>query len=213
MSSKSWLCRYKVSRACLKKPKHPSCQKEIHRSKEAMIVVTAKERSSVDGLDNFLTHYGSPMPYRLNNGTTSQSVVNHAKMVTIQGRKWMDSMQLSSEIPFYYTRYLATINGNIAVLATFTAHKKYYSKYSGPFFQGINSLVMLTANPSKVKNRELSPKLLARPLDIPLDIFEQSEPSQNFETTNSGNPSGLFLFLAIALAGIGIFLIIKRKQA
>ena len=49
-------------------------------------------------------------------------------------------MHLGSEIPNYYTRYLAAVKGRVAVLVTFSAHKKYYTKYSGQFFEAIKTL-------------------------------------------------------------------------
>ena len=65
-------------------------------------------------------------------------------------------MHLGSEIPHYYTRYLATLKGNIAVLVTFSAHKLFYSKYSSEFFRAIKSLRVLATKAKTVDRRELT---------------------------------------------------------
>ena len=49
-------------------------------------------------------------------------------------------MHLGSEVPYYYTRYLATVKVQIAILVTFSAHQRYYTKYSNDFFKAILSL-------------------------------------------------------------------------
>ena len=210
MKSKAYLCRSKVSLACKKDPKDPACKKEIHRSRQAVIVFSAKEKSEIDTIANYLSHFSEAKKLLLKNGNTTQSKVNHAKYVSVQKKKWVDSLHLSSEIPHYFTRYLATINGNIAVLVTYTAHKSFYSQYSSQFFKGIKSMEVLASDLSKVNKNEIGSKTLSHPIDIPDEIFQQIEP---LDAPVDDGLSPILFALAMLLAGMGVFIWLKSRKS
>jgi hypothetical protein len=42
----------------------------------------------------------------------------------------------------YFTRYLGTIKGNVAILLTFSAHNRYYAKYSSMFDKAVQSVAV-----------------------------------------------------------------------
>jgi hypothetical protein len=54
-------------------------------------------------------------------------------------------MQKNSEVPNYFTRYVATIKERIAILVTFSAHRDYYAKYSKDFYNAIMSLRVIAS--------------------------------------------------------------------
>ncbi|RYZ85297.1 MAG: outer membrane protein assembly factor, partial [Proteobacteria bacterium] len=56
---------------------------------------------------------------------------------------------LSSEVQNYFTRYLASIKGRIAVLVTFSAHKQFYTKYSQDFFKAVSTLRVIETAPGQ----------------------------------------------------------------
>lgn len=209
LQKKAYLCRHRVSKSCKVNPTTAECKQQIKKSREAVIVLSAKEKSDVDNLKAFQNYFGSSRKFNAS-GATSQSKVIHNKIVSIKKHKWVDTMQLGRELPHYYTRYLATTKGNVAVLVSFTAHKLYYTNYSNHFFEGIKSLEVLTDSLSSVNQQELGQKLLSRPIDIPEELLESTATSQ----TNSGDgASSLMFFMSMLLAAAGLFIWFKSKKA
>jgi hypothetical protein len=58
----------------------------------------------------------------------------------INDQKWIDSLHINSEVQNYYTRYLATIKDQIAILVTLTAHNSKYQKHATHFAETVKSL-------------------------------------------------------------------------
>jgi hypothetical protein len=192
------------------------CRSESSKeSKEAVIILTAKEVGPTDSMALYESHLNSPIPLTLKGGGTAESkVVYKAKNVQVNDQPWMDGLHLGSEVQNYFTRYLATIKGRIAVLVTFSAHKQYYSKYSQDFFKAVMSLrVIETKNLSN--NPDLGP---IRPGSGTLGpgMMQNAMPAdmENPEEGNTKKGSGKMTLLAIALllAAAGIYLFMKKKN-
>lgn len=213
LKGKAYLCRHKISKACQVNKSTTPCKQEIKKSREAVIVLTAKEKSEIDSIENYKNYLGESRTIQTANGRTSQSQVIHNKVVGISKLKWVDGMHLGSELPHYYTRYLATLKGNVAVLVTFTAHKLFYTRYSTEFFKGIKSLNLTATSLSEIKPSEVGNKILSRPIDIPLDLLSEMNAPQ--EPAGGGDDLSILLFgLSMAMAGAGIFIWFRsRKRA
>ena len=213
LKGRAYLCRHRVSKACKIDKTPPACKVEIKKSREAVIVLTAKEKSGVDSIQNYQQYLGDSRVIEGPNGVTNQSKVIHNKLVAISKLKWVDGMHLGSELPHYYTRYLATIKGNVAVLVTFTAHKMFYTKYSSEFFKSIKSLNVTATRLSDVKKGEMGNKILSRPIDIPIDLMAELTPPD--EPRGGGDGLSSILFgLSMAIAAFGIFIWFRsRKRA
>ena len=110
------------------------------KSKEAIIILTAKEAGPSDSYANYLAYLKGPKTILTKAGKPNQSKVLHVKERNIANHKWVDGMQLGSEVTSYYTRYLATMKDRIAILVTFSAHQAHYTKYSKDFIRAIESL-------------------------------------------------------------------------
>lgn len=52
----------------------------------------------------------------------------------------MDALHLESEIPGFYTRYLATVKDGIGVLVTYSVSKNKYQEYAPQFEELVKSL-------------------------------------------------------------------------
>lgn len=110
-------------------------------SREAAIVLVAKEVGPTDTFPLYEAHMNSPQTVTYKNGTTLNSrVVYKAQQNRYNNQIWLDGLHQDGEVRHYFTRYLATIKGPIAVLVTFSAHNRLYSKYSPSFINAINSL-------------------------------------------------------------------------
>lgn len=109
-------------------------------NREAVIILTAKEVGPSDGLPLYEQHLKTPRTVANRTGQPLQSQVLKVEQRRIAAHPWVDGMHLASEVPNYYTRYLATTKDKIAILVTFSAHKLHYTKYSSDFFRAIESL-------------------------------------------------------------------------
>lgn len=110
-----------------------------NRNHAAMMIMTAKVPGPDDTLAAYMEHLGKIAPAK------GASVVKTPARVNLQGTLWVDATLLDSEVPNYYTRYMATVKDNIAVLYTFSVHKSRYQDFAG--------VSMLAAQTLQVKPR------------------------------------------------------------
>ena len=120
-----WICTNKLQ------PKKQS---------EAMIILAAKQKGPMDSFDQYLKHLKASRQIKTAQKKAVKSKVYHTKQRQINNHQWIDSQHKNSEVPSYFTRYLVTLKGSIAVLVTYSAHEKYYNQYSSDFARSINSL-------------------------------------------------------------------------
>lgn len=110
-------------------------------SKEAVIILTAKEKGPTDSFPIYTEHLSKPMTLALRTGGTTQSAVTMPpREEVINDHKWLDAIHTGSEVQNYYTRYLATIKDQIAILVTLSVHNKYYTKHRAHFMNTVKSL-------------------------------------------------------------------------
>ncbi|HPI41299.1 MAG TPA: hypothetical protein PLJ21_10885, partial [Pseudobdellovibrionaceae bacterium] len=114
---------------------------QTNESKEAIIILTAKEVGPLDKFELYLQHLSSPIKATSKTGELFQSQVKIKPDKTqIQGHIWLDSLHMNSEVQDYFTRYIVTTKEKIAVLVTFSSHKNFYAKYSQEFNRIIQSI-------------------------------------------------------------------------
>lgn len=113
-------------------------------AREAVIILVAKEVGPTDSFPLYEAHMNTSQTVSYKNGTTITSrVVYKAQQNRYNNHTWLDGLHQDGEVRHYFTRYLATIKGPIAVLVTFSAHNRFYSKYSPSFINTINSLKII----------------------------------------------------------------------
>lgn len=192
------------------------CRSESSKeSKEAIIILTAKEVGPTDSFPQYEAHLNSPITMNLKTGGTAESkIVYKAKTVQINDQPWIDGLHMGSEVPNYFTRYLATIKGRIAVLVTFSAHKQFYTKYSNDFFKAVMSLRVI-----ETKNLNNNPEI--RPgTGGPLGpgSFQNAMPTDMANPDDMGGNSGkggnkmMLLLVAVILAAAGIYIFLKKRK-
>ncbi len=110
-------------------------------SKEAVIILTAKEKGPSDSFAIYQDHMSKPMAVNLKSGGAIQSkVVKPPREELYNGHTWLDAMHVNSEVQNYYTRYAATVKDQIAILITFSAHTSHFAKHGVNFNKTIQSL-------------------------------------------------------------------------
>ncbi len=117
------------------------CQStDASKKRDAIIVLAAKLKGDQDSLDQYLTYLKSAKTYTSVTGAPVKSSVKYAKTVNINGQAWVDALHLESEIPGFYTRYLATVKQDIGVLVTYSINKNKYQDYLGVFDNMVKTL-------------------------------------------------------------------------
>lgn len=188
-------------------------------AKEAVIILTAKEKGPTDSFPIYENHMNNPINTVTKSGTPLTSSVKYkAQTQKINDQAWLDGLHQDSEVQNYFTRYLATIKDQIAILVTFSAHNKLYAKHSPNFDKTIRSLRVI-ATKDLLSRPDLGP--LAGVGDTLGSGVGQAMPSDllaSDEGVGSGKKSifknemvlGLALFILAALIYIGLKIYKKR---
>lgn len=184
------------------------------KSREAIIIITAKEEGPSDSLNSYMGHLKTPRLVPNRSGQNSQSKVFHAKEYKINNQRWVDGWHLGSELPPYYTRYLATIKNKIAILVTFSAHKKYYTRYSKDFFNAIKSLRVIASkgliNRPNAGIRRGTEKI-GQPIANLMGEMMPGDLEDGLDASSEGDSSFIYA-LAFLLIAIGGYLFYKKKR-
>lgn len=106
------------------------CQSEnADRKKESIIILAAKIRGEQDSIDEYMAYLKKPKEYNLPGGKKQISEAKNTKLTNINDHQWVDALHLASEVPGFYTRYLATVKEDLGVAVTFSVTKDLYSSY------------------------------------------------------------------------------------
>jgi hypothetical protein len=180
---------------------------------EAIIVLTAKEVGPSDTVEQYEAHLKVARTMPGPGGQPQASTVKHVRQRQIGGINWVDGLHMSSEVPNYYTRYLGAVKQKIAVLVTFSAHQRFYTKYSTDFFNAIESL-KIVASPDLFGTKNngvgagsgevIGPGGSSGPMGFAEDFPDESKGKKS-------DKEKLFIF-GILVAAIGGYLILKRRK-
>lgn len=189
-------------------------------SKEAIIILTAKEVGPTDSFEAYTQHLSTPQTSTARQGVAGSAsrVVYPPKQVKINDQVWIDGLHMGSEVQNYFTRYLATIKDRVSVLVTLSAHKNYYTKYSPDFFKTVMSLrVVNTKNLlAKPETGPIRPGsgVIGQPISgaMPVDMVGTENPPGVGGNGGKTSTRTLFLIIAIILAAIAAYVLVKMKK-
>jgi hypothetical protein len=106
------------------------CQSEnADRKKESIIILAAKMRGEQDNLDEYMAYLKKNKEYMLPGGKRQVSEPKSTNLTRINDHQWVDALHLASEVPGFYTRYLATVKEDLGVAVTFSVTKELYAQY------------------------------------------------------------------------------------
>ena len=112
----------------------------IRKKRDAIIVLAAKLKGDQDSLDQYLTYLKAAKTFTSVQGKPVKSEPKYAKTDNINGQPWVDALHMESEIPGFYTRYLATVKQDIGVLVTYSINKAKYQQYLNDFDNMVKTL-------------------------------------------------------------------------
>lgn len=192
------------------------CQSDNkNRKKEAIIIMAAKEKGPQDSLESYTTYLTEKKEYLLPNRKKQISEPRYTKIKTVNQSKWVDSLHLASEVPGFYTRYLATVKGELGVAVTFSVSKDHYDAYQAVFDKVISSMRVFSiqkGSVAKYKLRNKKQNLLEQSIPVgeiltgPAVVQQKTQ-----EKKSSGGTEDLIFYALLALA-VGGFIIYKKKK-
>ncbi len=184
------------------------------RRKEAIIILAAKIRGEKDDLDQYQAYLNQNKTYTLPGGKRQVSEPKYTKMREINGHRWVDSLHLASEVPGFYTRYLATVKEDLGVAVTFSVSKQHYDAYASVFDKIIESLRVFRQK--KVDLSKYRQNLQQENVLDNVTYVEDDLPTHDLSARKRKRKSGqstddVTLYGLLALAAVGFIIYKKRK--
>ncbi len=186
------------------------------KKREAIIVLAAKLKGDQDSLDQYLAYLKGAKTFMSIQGKPIKSNPKYAKTVSINGHPWVDALHLDSEIPGFYTRYLATVKQDIAVLITYSINKTKYQDYLQSF-DGLVKTLKVFRKAGGINAAGAGSNLFQNAA-IPGGMSEstvfptaQTAPTAQKKARASQKEDDFMLYLVLGIAAVG-FLYWRRKQ-
>jgi hypothetical protein len=124
------------------------CQKDGAK-RDAIVIFTAKKRTEDESVEAFHDFLLKPRAVTGPDGAAAgESAVRLVERREIKGHPWVDALHMASEIPGFYTRYLATVKSDISVLMTISVRGEHFAAYAKEFYDLLASVKVFDAAPA-----------------------------------------------------------------
>ncbi len=192
------------------------CQSENKdRKKEAIIILAAKYRGEQDSLDQYQAYLKAAKSFSLPGGKTQISEAKSVAVREINGQRWVDALHLASEVPGFYTRYLATVKDSLGIAVTFSVAKDHYDSYQDIFEKIIATLKVFdqkAAQGEKWKAKGTEGDLIGEGTIIGDTGTQADITMQKKGKGDSGGDETTTILIVVAVAAVAFFLIKARKK-
>jgi len=184
------------------------------KKKDAIIVLAAKLKGDQDSLDQYTSYLKAAKSWTSVQGRAVKSEPKYVKNAVINGDNWVDALHMESEIPGFYTRYLATIKADIGVLVTYSINKAKYQDYLSDFETMVKTLKVFrkpVLNQIAPQNSNLfanTPPNIDQSAVFPAGSVAGGADSQPAAPKKQDN-SMLLIIIGVAVVG---YIMWKRKQ-
>ncbi len=193
------------------------CQSDnTDRKKEAIIILAAKKRGPQDDLAQYQAYLKQPKTYQLPGAKTQRSEAKYVETKNINSQQWVDALHLASEVPGFYTRYLATTKADIGVAVTFSVTKSLYSAYKEMFDQVIASMRVFRSAKGNAdlaglaKGNSNADRFGQDGVFVPEDILNPADAQAKKRKKSNSDGNGIIIILVV-VAGLG-FAMTKLKK-
>jgi LPXTG-motif cell wall-anchored protein len=200
---------------CVKEEIDWVCQPDnLAQRSEAIVVIVAKNVNPVD--DNFEAYEAilkEPRDMRDLLGNAYKSEVKYVRFKEIRNHKWIDSLTYGSEIPGFFTRYVASIKGKVAGLVTYSIAESVYAKWAPILDKMLDSLELhfdpkafndaMNASPASLLGQRANTG--GRFAPIPEDESEDKKAGGDFDLMTIGG-------LILLVGGLGYWIWKKRQK-
>ena len=185
------------------------------KKRDAIIVLAAKLKGDQDSLDQYLTYLKAAKTFSSIQGKPVKSDPKYAKTVNLNGQAWVDALHLESEIPGFYTRYLATVKQDIGVLVTYSINKAKYQSYLDDFDNMVKTLKVFR----KTGGINVAPAAsnLFQNTQIPQNVgsdtvFPGAQIAGGQDTKPTPKDDNMMLYLIGGVVAVGGFLAWRKKK-
>lgn len=185
------------------------------RQKEAIIILAAKKRGSQDSLQDYTRYLKQAKTFTLPGGKTQVSESKYTKPVQIKKHPWIDSMHMASEVPGFFTRYLATVKEDLGIAVTFSVSKVHYNDYKNIFDKIVQTLRVFRQRNVDMSGYKLKTGEEENLLDgsdfiaTNVDRFGIDYQKKSKKKKGGGNSDMMMIGLLVAAAAG--FIILKKK--
>ena len=184
------------------------------RKKEAIIILAAKYRGEQDSLDQYQAYLKQAKSFNLPGGKTQISEAKSVSIKTINGQRWVDALHLASEVPGFYTRYLATVKDNLGIAVTFSVAKDHYDAYQDIFEKVVATLKVFdqkSADAGNWKKKQAEGDLV----DSTTVVDANTRPDINIQKKGGGSGGGdntESILMVVGLCAVGFIILKMRKK-
>ncbi len=193
------------------------CEGQGSSKSEAVIILTAKEVGVQDSIDEYATYLSRPKSIVGPKGNPLLSRKVYIKEKKYNQHQWVDSLHENSEVPNFYTRYLATTKKNVAILVTFTSRQSLFTKYELAFNRAVKSLRVVA--PDSLLDDPSGYNLAGGGGGVggsiqsafPLDLYSDEELPDE-PTAKQKRMKKMFMLLLLSIGGIGAYLFFTREK-
>ncbi len=192
------------------------CQSEnADRKKESIIILAAKIRGEQDNLDEYMAYLKKSKEYNLPGGKKQISEPKNTKLSRINEQQWVDALHLASEVPGFYTRYLATVKEDLGVAVTFSVTKDLYSTYQPIIDKLVSTLRVFRQKKAELGNLRSGNKedpSFADATFNPNSAMDMQVNKTKKRAPDSGDGNDMMLIVAAIVVGAVIMLIMKGRK-
>lgn len=191
------------------------------RKRDAIIVLAAKLKGDQDSLDQYLAYLKAAKTYNSVQGKPVKSEPRYANTVNLNGQPWVDALHLESEIPGFYTRYLATVKQDIGVLVTYSINKAKYQEYLGDFETMVKTLKVFRksgginaapANTNLFANTQIPSGMTDTSVFPDTGVNPQGGSDQAAAPAPAPQSNDDLLIYGVILAALVGFILIRKKR-
>lgn len=177
---------------------------------EAIIVISAKQAGPQESLASLKSHLSTPRTIPNAKGLPVQSKVLKAKDQEINQQSWIMALHLGSEVDGFYSKYLATVKGDLALMISLSADQSQFKKYDADFEQMMKGLKINL--PSALQNKAPASELVgtATPMTAqPTDLSSTGDQSLLAVLTQTSTTTKVLAAAALLLVISLIHTLIK----
>lgn len=195
------------------------CQSTLEgERRESVVLSIATMATEWDTVDNYLEYLKKPRTITDDQGKPLESKVTYARKRDINGVTWIDSLQVNSELPGFWSRYVATVHNKLAILITYVVSQDQYQRLAPQFERMVGSL-----RPNAEFDLNIASKQGEMPLpgasklgpmqsDILRERLKPATAVKTEEEEEEGGSSVTMLLLVGLLAGVAYWMIRRRKK-
>lgn len=188
--------------------------------KEAVVLSIAAQATDWDGLQNYEAYLKKPRRIQDDEGKTITSQITYTRRRAINGHEWIDSLQKDSELPGFWTRYLATVHqtkaSRLAILITYIVSEARYSKLAPQFERMVSSLKPKADfdNAIASKQEQILPgsQVLGNMQRTIMDRLGAPKTAQADAPPPAGDNTLILLALVVGVVAVLVFMRSRRKK-